>query len=116
VNSDKQDFFNIYRKRDIIEKSFNNYKNHLGLDRYHVHGSKNMINNRLCYLLLKLYIQQYIKKLDIDLFKHMAIEKLLNEMKKIKSVTINNTLYVKTLTKTQNNILKFFKIDQPKTL
>jgi transposase len=117
VNSDKQYFFNIYRKRDIVEKSFNNYKNHLCLDRYHIHGSKRMINKSFILFIAQIiYSAIYKKMLDIDLFKHMTIEKLLNEMKKIKSVTVNNTLYVRPLTKTQNNILKFFKIDPPKTL
>jgi transposase len=117
IYRNQQDAYNIYRRKDVVEKSFNNYKNHLGLDRFHVHGSKRMINKSFILFLAQiLYTLIYKKMIDNKLFESLTFEEMLLEMKKIKKITIDNVDYIKPLTKRQKTILESFNVPIPITL
>jgi transposase len=100
-----------YVQKDIAEKSFNIFKQHLGLDRPYVHGSKRMINKTFLIFLAQI-LYCYISKVmfNKNLFKSFSIHKLLLRLNKIKFLQINNKKMVRSVTKVQNDIFTTFDI------
>ena len=109
------DILNLYRKRNVVEQVFDNYKNHLGLDRFRIHGNKRMVNKSfLFFIALIIYSSIFKTMLDESLFQSkMTIEKLLLEFSKIMSYEVEGKLQIRPLTATQKKLLAAFKIDIP---
>ena len=112
---DTQTAYDIYRAKDVVEKSFFQYKNNLGINRFHVHNDERMKNKTFIAfiaLILSCHIHKIMKEKEMD--KHMTFEKLLITLKKIKSAHINGNIILRPLTKEQKSIFKNFDIQLPK--
>jgi hypothetical protein len=109
-----QQAHDIYRRKDVVEKAFNKYKNFLGLDRLRVHGDQRMMN-KLFTAFLSLILVSHIHTImkEKDLYRKMTMEKLLMTMSKLKMVAINGHTILRPLTKDQLEILKAFSIPRP---
>jgi hypothetical protein len=107
--------YNLYRKRNVVEEAYNSYKNHLGLDRFHIQGNKRMVNKSfLCFIALIIYSYIYKKMLDNSLFKStMTLDRLLTQFNKIKSFKINGEEHIRPLTSEQKKLLSAFDIELP---
>jgi transposase len=106
--------YSIYRKKNVVEKAFNNWKQHLGLDRFHVHGHKRMVNKSFVLMLTQiLYCAIYKKMLDNNYFKKHSISNILSELSKVKSIQVHDKVYIRALTKIQKEILNAFDIPLP---
>ncbi|MDR0550266.1 MAG: IS1634 family transposase [Deltaproteobacteria bacterium] len=117
VKNSPQDNFNIYRKRNVVEKAFNNWKQHLGLDRFHISGNRRMVNKSFILFLTQIvYSAIYKKMLDNHLFKKYTLSNVINEMIKMKSLTIDNKQYIRSISKTQKDILNSFNIKTPNNI
>jgi transposase len=112
------EIYNLYRKRNVVEQAFNNYKNHLGLDRFRVHGDKRMVKKSfLCFISLIIYSYIYKNMLKKSLFtSKMTLNKVLIEFGKIKSFEINGIQHIRPLTACQKKLLTAFDIEIPDTL
>lgn len=72
-----------YVKKDPVEKSFHNYKSHLGLDRPYIRGSKRMVNKTFIILIAQIiYCSIHHRMHETDTFKKMTMEKLFIDSKR----------------------------------
>ena len=111
---DTQTAYDMYRAKDAVEKSFFQYKNNLGLSRFHVHSDDRMMNKTFVAfiaLILSSHIHNVMKEKDVD--KQMTFNKLLILLAKIKSAYVKGVMVLRVLTKEQKFIFKNFGIDCP---
>jgi hypothetical protein len=111
---DSQIAHDIYRMKDVVEKSFLRYKNNLGLKRLRVHSDERMQNKifiAFIALIITSAIHETMKRKC--LYKHMTLHKLILTLAKLKSTTINGKDILRPMTKEQVDILKAFDIRIP---
>jgi len=113
-NISTQKAYDIYRKKDVVEKAFMKYKNLLGFHRLRVHTDARM-KNKLFVGFISLIIVSYIHKVmkDKDLYYKMSMEKLFITLSKLKKTTINGSQIIRPLTKEQREIFSSFSIPFP---
>jgi hypothetical protein len=104
----------IYRAKDVVEKSFLKYKCSLGLNRLRVHGDERM-QNKLLIAFVALIITSHIHKTmkEKGLFKQMTFERLLLSLGKLKIATLNNVKVMTPPTKELTELLNAFDIAVP---
>jgi transposase len=69
IKKDETEIYNYYRKRNVVEQAFKNYKNHLGLDRLYIQGHKRMVNKTfILFISLIIYSYIFIKKCLIAIY------------------------------------------------
>jgi len=111
-SKDPQYVLNVYRSKDVVEKSFENLKNELDLDRLHVHSDKAM-QGRIFIGFIALILASFIRNImqKHSLYKNFTFSSLLAEMKKLKIVVFKGTKTALTeYTHKQKAILKAFQI------
>jgi transposase len=101
----------LYVKKDTVEKTFHNYKTHLGFDRPYVHGLKRMVNKTFIILIVQIiYCAIHKRMYENDLFKKYTMEEVFLEFKNIKIYRVGEKTFLKPLTKTQKDIFNFFNV------
>lgn len=112
--TDTQAAHDIYRMKDVVEKSFLRYKNNLGLDRLRVH-SDNRMQNKIFVAFIALIIASAIYETmkRKDMFKSMTFDRLILTLAKLKSATYNGKTIMRPVTKEQMTIFKAFDIAPP---
>jgi hypothetical protein len=111
---DPQATHDIYRMKDVVEKSFMKYKNNLGLNRLRVHSDDRMQNKifvAFIALIITSEIHETMRKKDI--FKHMTFQRLMLTLAKLKSSTVNGKEILRPMTKEQTDLFKAFGIRLP---
>jgi transposase len=111
---DSQTAHDVYRMKDVVEKSFWKYKNSLGLGRLRVHSDERMENKifvAFMALIITSAIHETMKKKD--LFKCMTFNRLILTLAKLKSATINGKTILRPVTKEQSEIFEAFGIPSP---
>jgi len=102
----------IYRDRDVIEKSFEQFKNRLDFKRMRTHWNKTTEGKMFVgflALILRSYMLRVIK--GDPQTKHLTFDKVLIELKKIKSVTLSDlSEMLIPLTKLQKTILSTLSV------
>lgn len=105
----------LYRRKDYLEKTFDTLKNEL--DGKRLRGStKDTIEGRLFlkFLSLILYAALANTMRDQDLFKRYSIREMMNELKKLRRVEMNNgRCYLTEVSKRQKDIFKKFDVAVP---
>lgn len=104
----------IYRKKDMIEKTFDNLKNFIDSSRIRTHTSETM-NGKLFAAFISLIIKTKIDEvIDTKLKKEsISAKKLINQMKTIKLTKLyDGKLYIMPLTAKQKKILTAFNITE----
>ena len=109
-----QKAYDIYSKKDVVEKAFMKYKNHLGFHRLHVHSDLRM-KNKLFVGFIAMAIIAHIHKVmkEKDLYLKMTMEKLLITLSKINKTTISGSQIIRPLTREQREILYTFSVPFP---
>jgi transposase len=106
------DVLKIYRDRDVIEKSFEQFKNRLDFRRMRTHWNKTTegkIFVGFLALILRSYMLRVVK--DNPQTKHLSFDKVLIELRKIKSVTLSDLREMLIpLTKLQKTILSTLSV------
>jgi len=105
----------VYRTKDVIEKSFDNLKNDLDLNRLNIH-SDGAMEGRVFLGFISLILSSYIRNVmrQNNLYKSFTFSSLLTELKKLKSVHFAGGKTMLTeVTKTQKAILETFEITLP---
>jgi len=109
-----QTAYDIYRAKDVVEKSFFQYKNNLGINRLRVHSDERMLNKTFAAfiaLILACHIHNVMKVKELDAI--MSFGKLLAALSKLKSAFVNGRLVLRPLTKEQKLIFDSFNIPLP---
>jgi len=109
-----QDAYDLYRAKDVVEKSFYQYKNNLGLSRLHVHSDERALNKTFVAF-IALILSSHIHKVmrDTDLDEEFTFGKLLSTLSKLKIAYVNQNPVLQPLTKEQKLIFKSFAIKLP---
>ena len=111
---DPQVAHDVYRMKDVVEKSFLKYKNNLGLGRLRVHSAERMHNKifiAFIALIITSAIHETMKKKG--LFKSMTFDRLIFTLAKLKSATVNGKTFLRPVTKEQAEIFEAFGIPSP---
>ncbi|MDR1657345.1 MAG: IS1634 family transposase, partial [Deltaproteobacteria bacterium] len=107
-----------YRNRDVIEKSFDQFKNRLDFKRMRTHWDRTTEGKMFVgflSLILRSYMMHMVKR--DSTVKHLTIEKVLMELKKIRTVTLSNlTRHLLPITKIQRLILAGLGLSSDKML
>ena len=111
---DTQEAHDVYRMKDVVEKSFYSYKNNLGIDRLRVHGDDRM-QNKVFAAFIALILSSRINSVmsEKKLYDEMTFNKLLIILSKLKAATINGTRILRPMTKEQKLIFESFGIKLP---
>ena len=109
-----QKAYDIYRKKDVVEKAFMKYKNSLGLHRLRVHGDVRM-KNKLFVSFIALILVSYIHRImkEKDLYQKMTMEKMFITLSKLRKVAINGHHILRPITKEQHHIFSAFSMPSP---
>jgi len=113
-NLTAQQAYDIYRKKDVVEKAFMKYKNQLGLKRLRIHTEKRM-RNKMFVAFIALTLVSAIHKVmkEKRLYRKMTMEKMFITLAKLKKVTVNGQDIIRPLTKEQRDIFIAFGISRP---
>jgi hypothetical protein len=109
-----QEALDLYRIKDVVEKSFFQYKNNLGLNRLHVHNDERALNKTFVAfiaLIISSHIRKVMKEEGLDDF--FVFGKLLSTLSKLKIAYVNHIPVLQPLTKYQKLIFKSFSIEAP---
>ena len=113
----KEDVILLYRKKDAIEKYFDNMKNDLDVKRLGVHTTAAM-EGRLftCFISLILHSWLSRKMREQNLYKDYTVQEIIYELKKIKRIQLDERRTIITeISKKQRELFKYFNIDLPAT-
>lgn len=109
---DPKEILRIYRRKDKVEKNFDNLKNYIDFKRLRTHkdsSAEGKIFVGFISLILKSYIDYKLK--DYFTKKNSTVEKVLRELQKIKLIKINSGQSIMApLTSEQKNILGEFDL------
>lgn len=109
------DCYKYYVKKDVVKKSFHNYKSYLGLDRPYVHGNKRMVNKSFVIFICQiLYSLIYNIMLEKNLFRNYSIAKMFGKLNTLQTFSILDNKYLRPVPKDIKDIFKFFDIPMPK--
>lgn len=103
-----EEILDIYRRKDMIEKTFDNLKNYVDCNRLRVHYTET-VKGKIFVIFLSLIIKSVIDNKE----KEITVKKVINELKKIKlQILPNGEQYISPLTKKQKEIFKLFNITE----
>jgi len=111
---DTQEALDLYRIKDVVEKSFFQYKNNLGLNRLHVHTDERALNKTFVAF-IALIISSHIRKVmkDKGLDDIFPFGKLLSTLSKLKIAYVSHVPVLQPPTKEQKLIFESFSIKVP---
>ena len=112
--SDTQKAYDLYRAKDVVEKSFFQYKNNLGIYRFHVHTDERVRNKTFVAfiaLILSSHIHKVMKEKRLD--EWLSFGKLMSTLSKLKVATVRGATVLRPLTKDQKLIFDSFDIKYP---
>lgn len=108
---DKVEALEIYRQKDAVEKNFDDLKNDLDMKRLRIHSNAAM-DGRIFLQFLALILTTRLKQVmhQHDMFKSHDLQEMLNEMKTIREVRVENKRkkFVTALTGFQQQIIDAF--------
>lgn len=112
---DVKDVFYTYRRKDVVEKAFDNLKNDLDVKRLKVHSTKSL-KGKMFIVFIALILKTYIYNETIkngNICKY-SVNDILKEMQKISIINFDNNISMLTkISSTQKKIFKAFKINEP---
>lgn len=105
----------IYRKKDTIEKGFDDIKNHIDMKRMRAHTDATVAGKLFCAFIALIAASEMSNCLNVfnDANKQRTLSKrgLISELEKIKVlITPDGRRLMNPLTKTQRNLLEVFKV------
>ena len=113
-NLNSGEVLDIYRKKDVIEKHYDNLKNFIDGNRFRVHSAEGLDGKafvNFIALIAKSQIELTLKKEFKEIV--ISVNKVLEELSKIKMIKVNNKKrLVQPLTKKQKELLKAFDIKE----
>jgi transposase len=112
---DTQEALNIYRSKDFIEKSFEHFKEKLGLERIHLKNSRRLESKFfVAFVALILISRIYQVMSDARLFKKLTYKSVIRKIRRLSYFyDINKNVTLNTITKEVRNLFEIFKVPIP---
>ena len=108
IDENAQEVLINYRRKDRIEKTFDNLKNYIDCNRLRVHYDETA-KGKIFVMFLSLIIKSVLDDKNGD----MSNKKVMNEMKKIKLMKLaNDEYYIPPLSKKQKDIISKYNIKE----
>lgn len=109
------DVFYTYRRKDVVEKAFDNLKNDLDVKRLKVHNTRSLKGKMfIAFLALILKTSIYNEIINNGNICKYSANDILKEMQKISIINFENGVSMLTeISSTQKKILRAFKINEP---
>jgi transposase len=109
--------YDIYKNREIIEKNFDDLKNHIDMKRMRTHNDKSTNGKLFCAFISLIAISKINEKIRLlnkkGGLRRLSKRALVSEMEKIKVVKLSEgPNLMNALTKTQRESLEVFGIDK----
>lgn len=114
---DPEQLLEIYRNKDVVEKSFDNLKNDLDLHRLRIHSDEAM-EGRIFIGFISLVITSYIReKMRVhDIYRKYSFHELMAELKKLKMIVFKDGKQLLTeITSGQKFIFKAMEVEFPRS-
>jgi transposase len=108
----------VYRRKDMVEKSFDNLKERLEMKRTTVHSDQTLAGKFFLQFLALIYVS-YIQKhmRDNNLYKNYTMQSLLDSLDVIERYDYGSQrFHCSEITKKQQNIFSCFGVQPPATL
>jgi transposase len=104
----------IYRRKDIIEKGFDDLKNHIDMKRMHTHTGVTTDGKLFCAFISLIAASEMTNKLlSLDRRKAMSKNDVISELEKIKIIhTLDGKRLMNPITKTQRAIFEAFELNE----
>jgi transposase len=108
----------VYRNKDLVEKSFNNLKERLNLRRLAVSSEQSLDGKLFVQFLALIYLSYITRKMQQNrLFKHHTMQEILDEFDVIECFEVpGQRLQVGEITKRQVELYTKFGVDPPASL
>jgi transposase len=109
-----QTAYDMYRKKDVVEKAFLKFKRHLNMRRFKVHNDLRMENKvfiAFISLILYCYIDEIMSK--NKLYQNMTLNQMLDMLSTVESFESKGLRFVRALNNKHKSIFKIFKIKCP---
>ncbi len=114
-SKDAEYILSVYRTKDVVEKSFDNLKNDLDLERLRIHSDEAM-EGRIFIGFISLIITSYIRKVmdEQKIYRSYSLNELYSELKKLRLIQFSNGKQMLTeFTSAHKEIFKAFAIELP---
>lgn len=114
-SKDAEYILSVYRTKDVVEKSFENIKNDLDLERLRIHSDEAM-EGRIFIGFISLIITSYIRKImdEQKIYRSYSLNELYSELKKLRLIQFSNGKQMLTeFTSTHKEIFKAFGLELP---
>jgi transposase len=108
TNLSSADTLDVYRRKDVIEKGFDDIKNHLDMKRMHTHRTATTDGKMFCAFIALIAVSEMTNKLrGFMRDKRMSKDDLIYELEKIKVIIMaDGKRLMNPLTKTQRTIIE----------
>ena len=110
-----QRILEIYRRKELVENSFDDIKNELDMERLRIHNDATL-HGKLFVIYISLILKSHINKImrENNLYRNYTIIELLKEVNKIKKVELNEKkCYLTDITSKHQKIYSAFGIEPP---
>jgi len=114
---EQKEVLSFYRRKDKLEKIFDNIKNELNMKRLRVH-SEEATEGRLFLSFISLILYSFVGKImeEENLYKEYTIEEVIYELKKLKVIEISDERKILSeISKKQKDLFGSFNLEIPKT-
>ena len=106
----------IYRRKDVVEKSFDRLKNSMDLNRLRIHSDRTMKNKLFISFISIIIISLLHKKMsESKLYKRYTMHELVLKLRRIKVAIVKKKYILQPITKEQREILLALSIPLPAT-
>ena len=104
----------VYRRKDVIEKGFDDLKNHIDMKRMHTHTGTTTGGKLFCAFIALIAISEMTNKiLALNRRKAMSKADVISELEKIKVIqTLDGKRLMNPITKTQRAIFEAFNLKE----
>ena len=111
---DSAGVLDIYRRKDSIEKCFDDLKNHIDMKRLRTHSGDTTDGKMFCAFIALIAISEIANRIAVGMKeKPIGKAELMNELEKIKVVCLSNgRRLINPVTKTQRTILAAFGLSE----
>lgn len=114
-SKDAEYILSVYRTKDVVEKSFENIKDDLDLERLRIHSDEAM-EGRIFIGFISLIITSYIRKImdEQKIYRSYSLNELYSELKKLRLIQFSNGKQILTeISSVHKEIFKAFGIELP---
>jgi transposase len=111
---DSAEVLDIYRRKDVIEKGFDDLKNHIDMKRLRTHNTHTTDGKLFCAFIALIITSHINAKLgEFMKGRSMSKDSVIAELEKIKAIFASaDRRLMNPVTKTQRSILEAFRLDE----